>query len=529
MIETVLMKLGAGGEVTTNELVKVFNHMWNLEERHSHTMSVISAMRAQVEEARAQLKDLLQKESTHSKEVEHVTKQIIEERALWKQQQEIHIQQAVRSIKEELDAVRKSKRKLEALYKGSIKELQDARKKMDKALKEIRKERRARELMEGICDELARKVGKDKAKVEELKRESLKVREEVEEERKMLQMAEVWREERVQMKLMEAKLELEEKNNAVNKLQSELEMLINAENKCDVKEEAAVSQYTYRHSLDLYSGQSFADIHQPHDKKSTDSVGNISGKGSSGGIEVGISDGEDDLHSIELKPSRDKLVQQYSMETNDSGCSANQPLHNKLSTEKPQQMARIDQDERKTRQDMKTRKKKFSRQSRVSQWIECNFKEGEMEWGAREHHVEEHLAREESSRLWQNIHESSVDPVCSPKGSKQVVGHEVGNLKPAWMKSSTLCEKIGDMFPQNKSDLHHDTFGFPDIQSHIVHGNQLKFFDMVPSPAHQWNHHWLPSSDVGTMSLRASMENSFQRKLFETKLEGQQQPWKMQC
>ena len=57
--------------------------------------------------------------------------------------------------------------------------------------------------------------------------ESIKVRKEVEEERKMLQMTKVWHEERVQMKLIEEKLVLEQKSYALDKLRENLEAFIN--------------------------------------------------------------------------------------------------------------------------------------------------------------------------------------------------------------------------------------------------------------------------------------------------------------
>ncbi|KAJ1422393.1 hypothetical protein SESBI_13017 [Sesbania bispinosa] len=78
-------------------------------------------------------------------------------------------------------------------------------------MQDYEKERKARELVEEVCDELANEIGEDKAEVEVLKRESMKLREEVEEERRMLQMAEVWREEHVHMKLIDAKVALNEK------------------------------------------------------------------------------------------------------------------------------------------------------------------------------------------------------------------------------------------------------------------------------------------------------------------------------
>ncbi|TKY57282.1 hypothetical protein E2542_SST21728 [Spatholobus suberectus] len=93
-------------------------------------------------------------------------------------------------------------------------------------MQDYEKERKGRELIEEVCDELAKEIGEDKAEVEALKRESMKLREEVEEERKMLQMAEVWREERVQMKLIDAKVALEEKYSQMNKLVADLETFI---------------------------------------------------------------------------------------------------------------------------------------------------------------------------------------------------------------------------------------------------------------------------------------------------------------
>ncbi|KAA8543596.1 hypothetical protein F0562_021658 [Nyssa sinensis] len=56
----------------------------------------------------------------------------------------------------------------------------------------------------------------------------MKFREEVEEERRMLQMAEVWREERVQMKLVDAKVTLEEKYSQMNKLVADLETFLSS-------------------------------------------------------------------------------------------------------------------------------------------------------------------------------------------------------------------------------------------------------------------------------------------------------------
>ncbi|XP_044476735.1 protein BRANCHLESS TRICHOME-like [Mangifera indica] len=93
-------------------------------------------------------------------------------------------------LKAELDYERKARKKVESLNKRLAKELAE--------------ERRGREAMERVCEELAGEISSDKEEINRMKKE-------MDEERKMLRMAEVLREERVQMKLTEAKMLLEEK------------------------------------------------------------------------------------------------------------------------------------------------------------------------------------------------------------------------------------------------------------------------------------------------------------------------------
>lgn len=123
------------------------------------------------------------------------------------------------AAREELKLERHHRRELEGANGKLVKEVARARQRVET-------ERKARELMEEACEELSKEVEEDQAEVEALRRECVSMREEMEEERRMLQMAEVWREERVQMKLSDAKAVLEHKYAHLNTLQSEMESFL---------------------------------------------------------------------------------------------------------------------------------------------------------------------------------------------------------------------------------------------------------------------------------------------------------------
>lgn len=101
-----------------------------------------------------------------------------------------YAQAQIIELKTKLEYERKTRKKAESMNKRLARELLE--------------ERRGREAMERVCEELAKEISSDKAEINRMKRE-------MEEERKMLRVAEVLREERVQMKLTEAKILFEEK------------------------------------------------------------------------------------------------------------------------------------------------------------------------------------------------------------------------------------------------------------------------------------------------------------------------------
>ncbi|XWS43375.1 hypothetical protein CRYUN_Cryun16bG0097800 [Craigia yunnanensis] len=208
---------------TSKELLKIINRMWGHEDRPSSSMSLISALHAELERARLQVNQLVQEQCSDQHDINYLMKCFAEEKAAWKNKEQKVVEAAIESIASELEVERKLRRRFESLNKKLGKELAETKTSLLKSVKELGSEKRARVVIEQVCDELARDINEDKAEKEELKRESAKVREEVEKEREMMQLADVLHEQRVQMKLSKAKNHLEEKNAAVDKLRNQLE------------------------------------------------------------------------------------------------------------------------------------------------------------------------------------------------------------------------------------------------------------------------------------------------------------------
>ncbi|KAK1561888.1 hypothetical protein Q3G72_002530 [Acer saccharum] len=192
---------------TSDEARQIYSNIKHIDQQVS-AVSMVAALETDLEQARARIQELETDRRSSKKKLEHFLKKVSEERAAWRSREH-------EKIRAFIDDLKADKRYMQ----------------------DYDKERKARELIEEVCDELAKEIGEDKAEVEALKRESMKLREELEDERKMLQMAEVWREERVQMKLVDAKVALENKYSQMNKLVAELETFLRSSSATpDVKE-----------------------------------------------------------------------------------------------------------------------------------------------------------------------------------------------------------------------------------------------------------------------------------------------------
>lgn len=266
---------------TSKELLKIIHRMWAHDNLPSSSMSLISALHTELERARLQVNHIIKDQRVDHSEVNYLLKCFAEEKALWKSKERRAIEAAIESVAGELDIEKKLRRRSESLNKKLGQELAETKASFAKALKELESEKRAREIMEQVCDELAIDIGEDRAEAEELKRESVKVHEEVEKEREMLQLADKLREERVQMKLAEAKHQFEEKNALVDKLRSQLEAFLG--NKVTGKKKG-------RKDEDLMMFFNISNLGATHLNEENDD----------GEVENEEDSGESDLHSIEL-------------------------------------------------------------------------------------------------------------------------------------------------------------------------------------------------------------------------------------
>ncbi|KAL6839306.1 hypothetical protein ACP4OV_030978 [Aristida adscensionis] len=209
----------------------------------------ISALKAELMQARNRIHELEAESRSAKKKLDHLVRNLAEEKASLRSREHDKVRSVLDAVKGDLNRERKNRQRAEIMNSKLMDELSELKSVAKRYVQDYEKERKSRELMEEVCDELAKEIADDKAEVETLKRESMKMRDEVEEERKMLQMAEVWREERVQMKLVDAKLTLDSKYSQLSELQAVLEAFLSFHRGCCVDEETVRDAQRLREAI----------------------------------------------------------------------------------------------------------------------------------------------------------------------------------------------------------------------------------------------------------------------------------------
>ncbi|XAR67452.1 hypothetical protein NMG60_11002221 [Bertholletia excelsa] len=244
---------------TSDDIPHIYDPSKHLDQQIS-AVSAISALKVELERAQARILELETERQSSKKKIEHFLRKLSEERAAWLSREHEKVRAIINDAKEDLNREKKNRQKLEIINYNLVNELADAKLSVKRYMQDYEEERKARELIGEVCDELAKEIGEDKAEVEALKRESMKLREEVEQERKMLQMAEVWREERVQMKLVDAKVMIEEKYSHMKTLVVELENFLNSRRAILGEEEMRKAE-SLRQTVSSLNIQEISEIH----------------------------------------------------------------------------------------------------------------------------------------------------------------------------------------------------------------------------------------------------------------------------
>ncbi|XP_051114399.1 uncharacterized protein LOC127240016 isoform X2 [Andrographis paniculata] len=148
---------------TSKELVKIINRLWarSESEQPSSSLSVISALHAELERARLQVDRLVKEQYSDQNEITCLVKCFAEEKASWKVKERA-VEEAIEAVRRELEVERKLRRQVERLNKKLGDELSDLKSSFAKAVDDVESERRAREITEQVCGELAKNIAVDK-------------------------------------------------------------------------------------------------------------------------------------------------------------------------------------------------------------------------------------------------------------------------------------------------------------------------------------------------------------------------------
>ncbi|KAK4593895.1 hypothetical protein RGQ29_017826 [Quercus rubra] len=148
---------------TSTELLKVINRIWSLEEQHASNISLVKALKMKLYLSQARIKELLEEKHLERHEMDDLMMQVQD-----------RIQAAVESIRDELEDERKLRKHSESLHRKLAQELSELNSSFYNALRELERERKARILLENLCDEFAKGIREYEQEVRSLKHKTVK-------------------------------------------------------------------------------------------------------------------------------------------------------------------------------------------------------------------------------------------------------------------------------------------------------------------------------------------------------------------
>ncbi|KAI3468656.1 hypothetical protein Pfo_025319 [Paulownia fortunei] len=220
---------------TSTELLKVLNRIWSLEEQHVSNMSLVKALKKELDHARSQIKVLVREQQADRHEMDELMKQITEDKLVRKNKEQDRINAAIQSMRDELEDERKLRKRSESLHRKLARELYDVKTTLANISKELENERRSRNLLEDLCDEFALGIRDYEKEMHALRQISDKDwTERADRDQLILHVSESWLDERIQMKLQTGH-GMPEKKSVVGKLSSEIKAFLHAKRNGNTK------------------------------------------------------------------------------------------------------------------------------------------------------------------------------------------------------------------------------------------------------------------------------------------------------
>ncbi|GAV77018.1 hypothetical protein CFOL_v3_20490 [Cephalotus follicularis] len=242
---------------SSEELLKVLNRIWSLQEQQVSNKSLVKALKIKLDHSQARVKELLRQKQTEMRKMNALMKQAAEDKLVRKSKEQDQIKVAIQSVRDELEDERKLRNYSERIHWKLARELTEVKSSFSNALKELERQRKARILLENLCDEFAKGIIdyeqevrslKDKPTIECVGTESP--------DRFILHISEAWLDERMQMK--QAQNDPTEKITMVDKLSFDIETFLQGKrsiglgNNCSLSSKELNKRYSRRHSLESF-------------------------------------------------------------------------------------------------------------------------------------------------------------------------------------------------------------------------------------------------------------------------------------
>ncbi|QCD77563.1 hypothetical protein DEO72_LG1g1188 [Vigna unguiculata] len=219
---------------TSRELLKVLNHIWCLEEQHASNLSVVKALKMELDLSRAQVKELQQEKQLNKHEMENLIKQRTEEKIVRKGKEHDKIKAVIQSVMKEIEDERRLRKHSESLHRRLARELSEVKSSFSGSLRDLEKERKTRILLENLCDDFAKGIRDYEYEVRSLVHDNseqgqAQVKGDNSHDRLILHLSDAWLDERKQMRLVQDGHDLPEIDSSiVDKLGVDIETFLHA-------------------------------------------------------------------------------------------------------------------------------------------------------------------------------------------------------------------------------------------------------------------------------------------------------------